>query len=89
MGAHQTIMKKIAQNHIDLQESLAQTLKIHTSTEKQDTIIQSLRNLDTTTHKLLEEVVDGRTRTTHELRNEIRLIARTLSALANGQDVAA
>jgi hypothetical protein len=50
---------------------------------------RTLRSLDATTNKLLEEVVDGRVRTTSEIKNEIKLVARTISAIANGQDIAA
>lgn len=89
MASHQAIMKKIAQNHIDLQENLMQVVKASYNTENQETVKNTLRNIELTSAKLLEEMVEGRSRTTHELRAEIRLVARTLSALANGQDIAA
>jgi hypothetical protein len=89
MASHQIIMKKIAQNHIDLQENLMQVVKASHNTENQETVKNTLRTIELTSTKLLEEMVEGRNRTTQELRAEIRLVARTLSALANGQDIAA
>jgi biopolymer transport protein ExbB/TolQ len=89
MGSHQGIMKKIAQNQIDLQENVLQIGKAVSETQKDETLKHHLRNIDATAAKLLEESVEGRNRLTQELRNEIRVIARTLSAIANGQDIAA
>jgi hypothetical protein len=48
-----------------------------------------MRSIDMTLTKLLEESIDGRTKGVQDIRNEIRLVARTISALASGQDVAA
>jgi hypothetical protein len=89
MSVHQNIMKKIAQNQIDLQESVLQISKATAENQKDDTLKYHLRSLDATATKLLEESVEGRNRLTQELRNEIRVIARTLSAIASGQDIAA
>jgi hypothetical protein len=89
MTAHQVIMKKIAQNHIDLQENLMQLVKTNNQAEQTENLIRLLRSLEGTSTKMLEEMVEGRTRSTAELKNEIRLVARTLSALANGQEIAA
>ncbi len=89
MSGHQNVMKKIAQNQIDLQESLIQATRNPSQAALNEVISQHLRSLDTTSTKLLEEMVTGRTSSTQELRNEIRVIARTLSAIANGQEVAA
>ncbi|MDF3033741.1 MAG: hypothetical protein K0R76_695, partial [Alphaproteobacteria bacterium] len=48
-----------------------------------DGVKQYLRNLDATTLRLLEELIEGRARGIQELRGEIRLVARTISALAD------
>ncbi|MGV8949328.1 MAG: MotA/TolQ/ExbB proton channel family protein [Candidatus Paracaedibacter sp.] len=85
MVSQQVLLKKMAQGHVDLQKQL-ENLTAITSTPafqgKDDGIKQYLRNLDATTLRLLEELIEGRARGIQELRGEIRLVARTISALA-------
>lgn len=85
MVSQQVLLKKMAQGHVDLQKQL-ENLTALTSTPafqgKDDGIKQYLRNLDATTLRLLEELIEGRARGIQELRGEIRLVARTISALA-------
>lgn len=87
LGQHQSIVKKIAQNQIDLQSHVKEFSQ---KSPKQDEVLQNyLRNLDVTANKLLEEIVEGRKIISQEIRQEIRVVSRTLSAIANGQDIAA
>jgi hypothetical protein len=85
MVSQQVLLKKMAQGHVDLQKQLENFTNL-TSTPafqgKDDGIKQYLRNLDATTLRLLEELIEGRARGIQELRGEIRLVARTISALA-------
>ncbi len=89
MLTHQQLLKKIAENQIELQSALQQFYKVQHYSSADDALKQHLRSMDVTLTKLLEESIDGRHRGVQDLRNEIRLVARTISALANGQDVAA
>ncbi len=41
-----------------------------------------LRNLDVYVMRLLEEAAEGRNQMTQELRSEIKLLARTIAAIA-------
>jgi hypothetical protein len=85
MVSQQVLLKKMAQGQYDLQKqienfaSLAATPAFNGSDEG---IKQYLRNLDATTLRLLEELIEGRARGIQELRGEIRLVAKTISALA-------
>jgi hypothetical protein len=87
MVAHQAIIKTITHNQLDLQEGFKQWLQQHQLATQGETV--HLRSMDATMSKILEETIEGRNRLTQELRQEIRVIARTLSAIANGQEVAA
>ena len=87
MVAHQAIIKTITHNQLDLQEGFKHWLQQHQLASQGEAA--HLRSLDATMSKLLEETIEGRNRLTQELRQEIRVIARTLSAIANGQEVAA
>lgn len=86
MVAHQAIIKTITHNQLDLQEGFKDWLQQHQQASQGKAA--QLRSLDTTMTKLLEETIEGRNRQTQELRQEIRVIARTLSAIAD-QEVAA
>lgn len=45
-----------------------------------------IRNLDVYVARLLEEIAAGRDDIIQQLRSEIKLLARTIAALANEQD---
>lgn len=86
MVSQQVLLKKMAQGQVDLQKQLEQFAAIAATpafTGTDDGIKQYLRNLDATTLRLLEELIEGRVRGIQELRGEIRLVARTISALAD------
>lgn len=89
MVINQSVIKKIAQNQIDIQETILELARINKHPAGDELLKNHLRSLEMMTTKMLEEMIDGRNRTTHEIKNEIRVIARTLSAIANGQEVAA
>jgi len=44
-----------------------------------------IRNMDVYLARLLEETVQGRSQMTHELRSEIKMVARTIAAAAAGE----
>lgn len=85
MVSQQVLLKKMAQGQVDLQKQLENFTTLVSSPAFDGTdegIKQYLRNLDATTLRLLEEIIEGRDRGIQELRSEIRLVARTISALA-------
>ena len=45
-----------------------------------------LKNIENTTGLLLEDIRSGRDNSTDEIRQEIRLLARTIAALAEGTE---
>lgn len=87
MITHQQLLKKIAEHQLELQNALRQFQAAQHNQD--DPLRHHLRSMDATLAKLLEESINGRNRSTHDLQNEIRLVARTISALADGQEVAA
>lgn len=93
MLSHQSLIKKIAQNQMELQDNLGHLASslagISMAGGLDETVKAHLRNIDATSIRLLEEMVEGRNRTIQELRAEIKLVARTISALADGQEIAA
>jgi hypothetical protein len=50
----------------------------------QDDVLRAhLRNIEAYMARLTEDAAEGRVQTVHELRGEIRLLARTIAALAD------
>ena len=89
MIAHQSFSQRLAQNQVELQE-LLMTQSQEGPQGRNDEIIKThVRSLDATLTKMLEELIEGRNRTAQDIRNEIRVVSRTLSAIAsNGQEAA-
>lgn len=85
---HQQLLKKVAHSQLELQDILQKFYKLQNAPHE-DVLKQHLRSIDSTLTKLLDESIEGRNRCTQDLRNEIRLVARTISALADGQEAAA
>ncbi len=89
MIAHQSFSQRLAQNQIELQESLLNQSKDGLQGRNEEIVKTHIRSIDATLSKMLEEFIEGNNRSTTEIRQEIRVVARTLSAIANGQEVAA
>ena len=87
MKAEQGLMVKLAENQMEIRPVL-QSLNNHL--EKQQVGLDEvsrghLRNLDNYVVRLLEELSEGRNQTVAELRSEIKLLARTIAALADAR----
>ena len=86
MVSQQVLLKRMAQGQFDLQKQIENFVTIIASPAfdgSDEGIKQYLRNLDATTLRLLDELIEGRERGIQELRGEIRLVARTISAIAD------
>jgi hypothetical protein len=86
MRAEQTILLRLAEQQSSLRPVL-QKLADGAATPAQDEARNHLRNIENQLARLNEEVAQGRGEAVHEIRNEIRLIARTLAALAEAPAV--
>jgi len=83
MRSEQDLMVKLVENQIQMQpvlEKLAQGASQPTGLDESSR--SHLRNLDVYVTRLLEEIVTGREQTVNELRGEIKLLARTIAAIA-------
>jgi len=82
MRTEQELMIRLAENQSELRPVL-QRLAENTNAGGMDEATRGhIRNLDTHTARMLEEAALGRTEIVQELRAEIRLLARTIAALA-------
>ena len=85
MKAEQGLMIKLAESQMEIRPVL-QNLSNHLDGQEMglDEASRShLRNLDVYVMRLLEEMSEGRNQTVAELRSEIKLLARTIAALAD------
>jgi hypothetical protein len=82
MRANQHLMLRIAES----QSSLGPALQRLTELQGGDAVSRGhLRTIEQTLQRLLTESEQGRTRATSDLRNDLRLLTRTVAALAEPQ----
>ncbi len=84
MRANQQLMLRIAETQAQLAPALAKLgeARAHGS---DDASRAHLRNIELYMQRLLSEGEQGRVQSTSELRNDIRVLTRTIAALAEGQ----
>jgi hypothetical protein len=82
MRAEQTLMVKLAESQTDLKPVLQRLADSAQTTATQDEARGHLRNIELHLARLYEDVSQGRGSAVQEIRNEIRLLARTIAALA-------
>src|SRR6195256_6544462 len=83
MKAGQSLMVQLAENQMELKPSLARLATIAENSLGQDDVLRThLRNIEAYLARLTEDVAEGRAQSVQELRGEIRLLARTIAALA-------
>ena len=84
MRASQQLMLHIAENQQALAPAL-QRLSERRDTGTEEAARAHLRNIELYLQRLLTESEQGRAQTTAELRNEIKILTRTIAALAEGE----
>ncbi len=83
MKAGQLLMVRLAENQMELKPSLAKLAQIAENSLGQDDVLRThLRNIESYMARLTEDVAEGRAHSVQELRSEIRLLARTIAAIA-------
>jgi hypothetical protein len=83
MRAGQTLMVRLAENQLELKPALTRLATVAENSVGQDDILRThLRNIEAYMARLTEDAAEGRAQTVSELRSEIRLLARTIAAIA-------
>lgn len=82
MAAEQKLMLKLAENQTDLTPVLAKLADSEGRSASDETTQGHLRNIETYLGRIHDELGPGRKDTVQEIRSEIRLLARTIAALA-------
>jgi len=79
MRANQQLMLRIAETQTAMRPALQ---RLGEAQGGDDVTRNHLRNIEHVLHRLLTESEQGRARSTAELRNDLRLLTRTVAALA-------
>jgi hypothetical protein len=83
MKAGQLLMLRLAENQMELKPSLTRLAAVAENSLGQDDMLRGhLRNIEAYVARLTEDVAEGRVQSVQEVRQEIRLLARTIAALA-------
>src|ERR1700751_4133151 len=83
MKAGQILMVRLAENQLELRPSLTRLAEAAENSLGQDDVLRGhLRNIEAYVARLSEDVVQGREQSVHDLRGDIRIVARTIAALA-------
>src|SRR6266446_8555994 len=84
LNAGQGLMTRLTESQTELQPALARLAAAAENSLGQDDVLRThLRNIEGYMARLIEDAAEGRAQTVHELRSEIRLLARTIAALAD------
>jgi hypothetical protein len=77
------LMLRLAENQLELKPSLARLAEAVENTFGHDDVLRNhLRNIEGYIARLSEDVVQGREQSVQDLRGDIRIVARTIAALA-------
>lgn len=88
MRMEQQLMVRLAESNLEMRpilQRLADALHGGVNMGLDEATRTHIRNLELYTARLLEETSQGRLQSTQEIRNEIKILARTIAALGEGQ----
>jgi biopolymer transport protein ExbB/TolQ len=84
MRANQQLMLRIAESQQSLAPALQRLADTREARPSDEVAHAHLRNIEHALQRLIAESEQGRVQTTSELRNELRVLARTVAALGDG-----
>ncbi len=85
MRAEQALMTQIAESQLELRPILARLAEARPGGNFDENVQQHIRNIDVHVARLMEQLTAGRSEMVHELRNEIRVLSRTIAAIGRKQ----
>jgi hypothetical protein len=84
MKAGQLLMVRLAENQMELKPALTRLATVAENSLGLDDVLRAhLRNIEAYMARMTEDLAEGRAQTVNDLRSEIRLLARTIAALAD------
>jgi hypothetical protein len=85
MRASQQLMLRIAETQAQLGPALSRLADARLEPQRDEVAVAHLRNIELYLQRLLADAEQGRAQSTAELRNDLRILTRTVAALAEEQ----
>ncbi|MBL4906520.1 MAG: MotA/TolQ/ExbB proton channel family protein, partial [Sneathiella sp.] len=82
MRAEQDLMVKLVEGQLELKPVLQRMVQVQEQGGLDQASRNHLRNLDVYMARMLEDLADGRNQITQEIRSDIKLLTRTIAAIA-------
>ena len=82
IATEQALLGRLISSQEELRPLLARLAEAESSGGFDEATRNHIRNMDVYLARLLDEAVQGRSQMTHELRSEIKMVARTIAAVA-------
>ena len=82
MRTEQSLMIKLAETQLEMKPLLAKIADASSTSSPDEMMSKSMRSIDTQLARLIEEMGTGRNELVAELRSEIRVLSRTMAAIA-------
>ncbi|MBD20218.1 MAG: flagellar motor protein MotA [Rhodospirillaceae bacterium] len=82
MRTEQSLMIKLAETQLEIKPLLSKLAEASVARHTDETTHQTMRSIDTQITRLIEKIETGRNGLVSELRNEIRVLSRTMAAIA-------
>ena len=82
MRTEQSLMMKLAETQLEIKPLLAKIAEASAASSSDEKMGKSMRSIDTQLARLIEELGTGRSELVSELRSEIRILSRTMAAIA-------
>ena len=79
------VIRQLSDNQVKINSVIVKFTE-YSQEKSQDDYRQNLRNIDAQLSKLIKELKTGRDKSVEEIRQEIRLLARTIAVLAEEAD---
>ena len=85
MRATQVLMQRVAEQNASLAPAMLNLTEAMSRPTIDDGARQNLRNMETLLGRILDDTAQGRAHATAELRNEIKILTRTITAISEAE----
>jgi hypothetical protein len=86
MRATQVLMQRVAEQNANLAPAILNLTEATSSHTLDEGARQNLRNMEIILGRILDDTAQGRAHSTAELRNEIKILTRTITAISEAEN---
>ncbi|NWH07257.1 MAG: flagellar motor protein MotA [Alphaproteobacteria bacterium] len=85
MQTETKLMLRLAEGQLEIKPLLERLARVLEAGQDSDTATTHLRNIDVSLRRLVEETTEGRLQLVSEIRNELKLLSKTVAAVSEGR----